>query len=91
MDSNEKKATTIHRVVHAMAASLQGLDMLPPEDRSASQALSLFEHALSRLQLTPAPGEGPALLERTLVALLRAKTEGPSMRTEGPSPHEILH
>ena len=51
-----KLAITISRLTTAVAACFQGLDMLPPEERSSKEALSLLTHALQEYAISANAG-----------------------------------
>ena len=90
-DEDEKLAITVSRLTMAIAACFQGLDMLPLEERSSKEALSLLTHALQNMQFRPMPDSQGREFERNLLASLQSATEGPSMWVAGPSPDEVVH
>ena len=90
-DAKLSMSITISRLTMAVAACFQGLDMLPPEDRSTNNALSLLKHALQEMTLHPMPSAQGREFENSLLVQLQVDTEGPSMWAEVLSPGEVVH
>ena len=76
-----------------MAASLQGIDRLPSEDRSSQTALSLLDHVIRGMLGPEGPGlrPGDQLELQTLRSQLQDAVEGQNMWVEFPDLGDLVH
>ena len=83
---------SVGALVTAMAASLQGIDRLPPEERSSRTALALLDFVLRRMN-AETPELRPSDLRelQMLRTQLQEAVEGLPMWAGQVSPSDVIH
>ena len=83
---------SVGALVTAMSASLQGIDRLPPEDRSSQAVLALLDHVLRQMRAgTPELRPADWREIEQLRAQLQAAIEGEQMWSGNQAPSDVVH
>ena len=86
------RSPSVAALVEAVAASLQGLDRLPPEDRTSQSALRLLDYVVrTAFENNPDLRPDDERDLKTIVESLRASTEGRQKWAGHGFPRNLIH